>query len=78
MEFVNWKKENSEFEIILNRVEYDMVSGDNFDNNSVNILAFFILKILIFFLFERVMVWTCKLTSNVRRLDSLNPRLNPV
>ena len=63
MEFVNWKKENSEFKIILNRVEYDMVSGDNFDNNSVNILAFFILKILIFFLFERVMVWTCKLIT---------------
>ena len=53
MEFVNWKKENSEFEIILNRVEYDMVSGDNFDNNSVNILAFFILNILIFFFFSK-------------------------
>ncbi len=61
MEFIKWKKENSEFEMILNRVESDMADGNSFDNNSVNSFAFFHLNILIFFLFKRVMVWTCKL-----------------
>ncbi len=37
MLFVKWKKENSDFDMMLTRVESDMADDGNFNDNSVNL-----------------------------------------